>query len=214
VVDGNVERVLSRIFALRGNPRTAVGKRRIWALAKEFADTERPGDTNQSLMELGAMVCTPATPKCARCPVHDACAARGEGAPERYPELAARRPARVERWTAVVAFDRSKTRVLLEPRTGERWRGMLVPPLHRASREDARVTDVTRALRSAKTCGSVRHLLTHATMDIEVVAGVVRTKNADGPSWVPIADLAHRAVPKVTVEILRVAGVTPPRAVR
>jgi A/G-specific adenine glycosylase len=71
VVDGNVERVLQRI---RGS---VLCDGEVWERAEEFLDRERPGDFNQSMMELGATVCTPRTPACLTCPVVDMCATRG-----------------------------------------------------------------------------------------------------------------------------------------
>ena len=72
VVDGNVERVLQRILG------SVLCDGEVWEKAEEFLDRERPGDFNQSMMELGATVCTPRTPACLTCPVVDMCATRGE----------------------------------------------------------------------------------------------------------------------------------------
>jgi adenine-specific DNA glycosylase len=139
--------------------------------------------------------------------VREACCARSAGEPERYPELAARRAVRTERWTSVVSLDRSKTRVSMQPRTEARWHGMLVPLLVEARGDDPRIRDITEQLDAAKSCGTVRHVLTHAAMEIEVFSGVTRSKSTRGPEWVPIAELGARAVPKVTREILRAAGI-------
>jgi A/G-specific adenine glycosylase len=72
VVDGNVERVLLRLV---GKPLTAED---CWKTANELLETPRPGDFNQAMMELGAVVCTPRTPACLTCPVIEWCATRGE----------------------------------------------------------------------------------------------------------------------------------------
>jgi A/G-specific adenine glycosylase len=72
VVDGNVERVLQRVSGRR----TSGGK--FWIAAEELLDRERPGDFNQAMMELGAVVCTPRAPSCLTCPVIELCATRGE----------------------------------------------------------------------------------------------------------------------------------------
>jgi A/G-specific adenine glycosylase len=102
ILDGNVMRVLTRLAALEGDPRKEPLNRRLWEWATTLVhaahSTHALGDRrcsrlNQSLMELGATVCTPgARPDCARCPVSDACAARRRGSQERYPELAPRVP--------------------------------------------------------------------------------------------------------------------------
>jgi A/G-specific adenine glycosylase len=72
VVDGNVERVLQRVSGRR-----LVGEE-LWAEASQVLDAKRPGDFNQAMMELGAVVCTPHAPKCLACPVLEICATRGE----------------------------------------------------------------------------------------------------------------------------------------
>lgn len=79
LVDGNVERVLTRLDDDDVDPRTAAGKRRLWARADELVPADRPGDFNQALMELGATVCTPRQPACEVCPWRSACGARVAG---------------------------------------------------------------------------------------------------------------------------------------
>src|ERR1019366_6449952 len=80
VVDGNVERVLCRLAGWEAVGRTggAALRRKIEGLAASLLDPERPGDFNQALMELGAMVCTPRNPQCPACPWNADCATRGE----------------------------------------------------------------------------------------------------------------------------------------
>ncbi len=76
VVDGNVVRVLSRLFAYAENPRSAQAKAYFQQRADELLAPENPGDFNQAVMELGATVCTPRKPKCLLCPLQEACSAR------------------------------------------------------------------------------------------------------------------------------------------
>ena len=71
VVDGNVERVLDRMFG------AAEGREAAWQRAESLLDRGRPGDFNQAMMELGATVCSPRAPQCPVCPLHDWCASRG-----------------------------------------------------------------------------------------------------------------------------------------
>ena len=71
VVDGNVERVLGRLFRIRG--------KQVWRVAEELLHTRRPGDFNQAMMELGATVCLPQAPRCNDCPVFGWCRTRGAG---------------------------------------------------------------------------------------------------------------------------------------
>jgi A/G-specific adenine glycosylase len=78
VVDGNVERVLLRVFAGDGEPGQVNLAKRLRDRAASLLDTQRPGDFNQAMMELGAMVCLPQRPLCLQCPVQPFCATRGE----------------------------------------------------------------------------------------------------------------------------------------
>jgi A/G-specific adenine glycosylase len=79
VVDGNVERVLQRLFG------QAEGRESAWQQAESLLDHARPGDFNQAMMELGATVCTPRTPQCLVCPVYDWCRSRGSDARKPQP---------------------------------------------------------------------------------------------------------------------------------
>jgi A/G-specific adenine glycosylase len=72
VVDGNVERVVSRLQGRR------LSGEELWQIAERWIGRERPGDFNQAMMELGATVCVPRSPQCLLCPVRDLCATRGE----------------------------------------------------------------------------------------------------------------------------------------
>lgn len=125
-VDGNVERVLCRLHALDGDPRKAAGRRVLRERAEALLDGARPGDFNQALMELGARVCRPKSPRCAECPLHAGCAARRSGEPERWPP-----PPKPTSWKAVtrvvIVADR-RGRVLLGRRTESPNAGFLDLP--------------------------------------------------------------------------------------
>lgn len=75
VVDGNVIRVLTRLFALKGDPKKNPLKTRLWRVAARLVPTIRAGDFNQALMELGATICLPENPKCGVCPLRKNCRA-------------------------------------------------------------------------------------------------------------------------------------------
>ena len=94
VVDGNVERVMARLFAVE-TPLPAA-KPELTRLAETLVKRHRPGDWAQALMDLGATICRPAAPLCDRCPLAKDCRARATGAPETYPRRSpkARRPHR------------------------------------------------------------------------------------------------------------------------
>jgi len=95
VLDGNVARVMARRLALEGAVEGAAARRQLRAAAAELLEPSRPGDSNQALMELGAMLCAPAAPRCGACPVAEGCRGRASGEPERFPAPRRRPPVAV-----------------------------------------------------------------------------------------------------------------------
>ncbi|MGD8394832.1 MAG: A/G-specific adenine glycosylase [Candidatus Eiseniibacteriota bacterium] len=96
VVDGNVARVLARLEEIDGTLEDAAARALLWRLASELVPAEAPGDWNQALMELGALVCTAAAPRCDACPVRLSCRARAAGrTAELPPPRRRRRPPRI-----------------------------------------------------------------------------------------------------------------------
>jgi A/G-specific adenine glycosylase len=87
ILDGNVIRVLCRLYALHGDPKRGPLHSRLWQLAEELIPPGEARDFNQALMELGATVCTPSSPRCDICPVANFCEARRLGIQESLPEL-------------------------------------------------------------------------------------------------------------------------------
>jgi A/G-specific adenine glycosylase len=114
VLDGNVRRVLARVYDFQLDVKSAAGEKQLWALAESLLPPGRAGDYNQALMDLGATVCTPRAPACSRCPVSGLCAARRLGLQLERPVMAARLavPERV----FAVAVVRKAARVLISQR--------------------------------------------------------------------------------------------------
>lgn len=92
VLDGNVARVLARVFMLDDDVKASRTRRRLQALADALLAPQAPGDFNQAVMELGATVCTPTSPSCPGCPLQRVCGAYAAGTPERYPVTAKKAP--------------------------------------------------------------------------------------------------------------------------
>jgi A/G-specific adenine glycosylase len=105
VMDGNVERVLSRVLALAEDPKSVGARKKLLAAAAELLDPTRPGDSNQALMELGATLCSPRRPKCLLCPLLSGCRAAREGDPESYPVARAKREGERHRLLVAVVED-------------------------------------------------------------------------------------------------------------
>jgi A/G-specific adenine glycosylase len=141
VLDGNVARVLSRVFygsdaldrrngeaagsAPNGTPKGREQARTaaLWALAESLLPARRPGDFNQALMELGAQVCLPASPKCSACPIARRCAARACGAQHKA-LIATKRAARATMHVAALVVRRRGCVLLVRRPDGGLWSGL------------------------------------------------------------------------------------------
>lgn len=110
-VDGNVIRVIARLFRIRGDVTNAQTRRRIAEFAAKLVPSDAPGSFNQAMMELGATICTPSSPACDRCPVEPQCLARAVGEEREIPISTHRMPAPVV--PVAFALVESKGRVLL-----------------------------------------------------------------------------------------------------
>lgn len=117
VVDGNVERVLSRLLLIREPINAPATKKQVWSIAEPLVPKANPGDYNQAVMELGALVCTPKAPKCFICPVRTLCRAVQEADPQELPiKLAKKKPKEV---THIVIAAERNGRTLLEQRPSD-----------------------------------------------------------------------------------------------
>lgn len=121
VVDGNVRRVLARLFLLRGARWRKDGP--FYALAGQLLDKAAPGDFNEALMELGATICTSRTPACSLCPLAERCEGRAQGLLDRLPEARARRAG--QDVTVAAAIVRREGRLLLVRRPEGRLLGRM-----------------------------------------------------------------------------------------
>ncbi|MGC1620013.1 MAG: A/G-specific adenine glycosylase [Candidatus Acidiferrum sp.] len=116
VLDGNVARVLARLGAIRGELRESRRWQSLQKAAGELLDPKSPGNWNQAMMELGAMICTPRAPRCLLCPVAKFCRARKLGDPESFPEKRKKREAiQIILAAAVLSAPRGETLLLPPP---------------------------------------------------------------------------------------------------
>ncbi len=147
VVDGNVVRVLSRLEAIDLDPKSAAGARRLAELAAALVPARRAGDHNQALMDLGATVCLPRSPRCPSCPLATLCAARAGGFEKSLPRRAPRRAPRRIRVASGVALRNG--RVVLVPDREYVKGHWNVPTVRLPDAPDGAQADAARALRSA-----------------------------------------------------------------
>jgi A/G-specific adenine glycosylase len=169
LVDGNVARVLARIFAIEDDMRKG-GMKRAEAIADALVAPEDPGAFNQALMELGATICTPRNPRCDGCPVASSCAARARGRTDELPLLSAKKapkPVRVQSFVLVRG-----DRVALARRKPDRAFGGLWEPPRVDGGEELRAS--TADALGGERCervATVEHVLSHRRLRVDVVVG-------------------------------------------
>jgi A/G-specific adenine glycosylase len=118
VLDGNVRRVLSRLYALDDDPREAKTRQKLWALAESLLPPGKAGRFNEALMDLGATVCTPKGPRCANCPLNQVCQAYASGDAEGYPPPTRRAPTPHYHVTAAVIWRDGQVLIAQRPLDG------------------------------------------------------------------------------------------------
>lgn len=207
-VDGNIERVIARLHAVK-EPLPAA-KARIKALAADLAPQKRPGDHAQAMMDLGATICTPRNPVCPLCPFVDACAGAAEGNPALYP-LKAAKAARPERAGIAFLAVRADGAVLLRtrPEKGLLARMTEVPSTPWTTAPGDPAPHVPLKAKWRRLPGAVRHVFTHFALDLPVW-------RADLPAGTPAPkdmrfvlpkDFAAEALPSVMRKVLAHGGI-------
>jgi A/G-specific adenine glycosylase len=211
-VDGNIERVVARLFAIE--QALPAAKPRIRALAAALTPPHRAGDFAQGLMDLGATICTPKSPACVICPWSAACLARARGEPERFPRKAARKSGALRRGAAFVAL-RADGHILMRTRP---TRGLLGGMTEVPTTPWSRTFDDAEALPQAplqvvtwhRLPGVVTHVFTHFPLELAVYAAPipVRVRAPEGMRWVKLADLAEAALPNLMRKVITHAGIS------
>jgi A/G-specific adenine glycosylase len=218
-VDGNIERVVTRLFAVEEElPRA---RARVHAMAATLIPSSRAGDAAQALMDIGATVCTPKSPACPRCPLERDCAARARGDAEAFPRKAAKKTGALRRGAAFVLL-RADGKLLLRTRPE---RGLLAGMSEVPTSAWSSDVDEARARRQApalsgarlrwrRVPGEVRHVFTHFPLALTVyVAHAPRgARAAKGARWVARADVHAEALPTVIRKVLAHADVIDDRA--
>jgi A/G-specific adenine glycosylase len=210
-VDGNVERVVSRLFAVE--EKLPAAKAAVKRLALALLPPRRAGDFAQALMDLGATICSPKRPACALCPWTESCLAHARGDQDSFPRKAPKREGRLRRGAAFVAL-RADGCVLLRQRPEKGLLGAMteVPGNDWTHDFDSAtaLADAPRLrakLRWRRLPGVVRHAFTHFPLELTVF--VARAPRATRPPksarWVRLADLPGEALPNVMRKVLALA---------
>ncbi|MFC5584049.1 A/G-specific adenine glycosylase [Nitratireductor kimnyeongensis] len=206
VVDGNIERVITRLYAMETPLPQA--KPEIRALVAKAMPQHRPGDFAQAMMDLGATICTPRKPACVLCPITEDCAARRKGIAERFPLKAPKKEKPTRIGAAFVAM-RSDGSVLLRKRPASGLLGGMaeVPGSHWTARQDG-VSDVTAAPFPAawRPSGSIHHVFTHFALELFVFKAEFPRTASPGDGWWSSPDaLPGEALPTVMKKVIEAA---------
>jgi len=212
-VDGNIERVVARLYAVETPLPEA--KPEIGSLAKALTPEHRTGDFAQAMMDLGATICTPKRPACALCPWNDGCAARQRGDAETLPRRAPKREGALRRGAAFVA-QRADGYLLVRTRPA---RGLLGGMTEVPTTEWIAGFEESTALEAAPRFGAgrlgqdiiwrripglVRHVFTHFPLELAVYVAKLpaRARAPEGMRWVAADDVAGEALPSLMRKVL------------
>jgi A/G-specific adenine glycosylase len=206
VMDGNIERVISRLYAI-STPLPAAKplmKQKVGVLTP----ADRPGDFAQAMMDLGATICTPKRPACALCPFNGSCQALSQHDPEHFPVKAAKKTKPVRYGAAFVAVT-ADGEVLLRRRIETGLLGGMteVPTTGWTARVDGETSaDAAPFSAGWEACGTVVHVFTHFELRLSIyrvaIASQIQTDNA---WWEPVTNLVSQALPTVMKKAISTA---------
>jgi len=202
-VDGNVERVMARIFA-EPTPLPAA-KPRLRSLAASLVPQQRAGDFAQAMMDLGAVLCTPRRPRCVLCPWRPDCAAAAAGIAEELPAAMAK-PERPQRYGVAFWLSRPDGRVLLRRRPNEGLLGGMIELPSTPWRDAPWTEEEATAAAPADTVwtalpGTVRHGFTHFRLELALLAGT--TNEPPTGIWAADGEFKDYAFPTLTRKLVK-----------
>ena len=213
VLDGNVIRVLCRVFRIRQNPKAAPTRKRLWSLAEDLLPKGRASEFNQALMDLGATVCTPRDPRCDACPLAALCGANARGEQAKLPAMPTRK--RTPHYDIAVGVIRRGDRILIARRPSEGLLGGLwefpggktesgETPEQAVVREAAE--EVGIAVRVEAPLTTVKHAYSHFRVTLHVflcrhVRGRPQPIECDATKWITPAQLDAHAFPTANRKI-------------
>lgn len=203
ILDGNVKRVLARLFGVREPPDEASAT--LWELAERCTPRKQVAAYTQAVMDLGATVCTRTRPACELCPLREDCRARAAGLVDQLPARR-RRGVRTLRHTHMV-FVRSEDRILLRRRPASGiWGGLWAPPEFADARKARRWCDEITADAAPRRLPALRHSFTHFELDISPwvleIPRAVRAAASRGERWVAAGTDVRVGLPAPVARLL------------
>ncbi len=181
VLDGNVMRVLTRLFMVRDDIAKPQTQKRLWKIAGELVPPTNPGDFNQAIMELGATVCTPMRPRCESCPLESFCLARQSNKQSQLPVKQGKTPTPCIKLAAVV-IDSPNGRLMAQRKAGGLWEHLWeFPAFELPHRTPAAVRQqlfkLTRLnIELTRLATGVTHQLTHRRLEYTIFVGTSQSR--------------------------------------
>ncbi|MCS6761239.1 MAG: A/G-specific adenine glycosylase [Candidatus Devosia symbiotica] len=201
VLDGNLDRVLARYYALDVPVREAKDELRA---ALQLAVPKRAGDFAQAMMDLGATICAPRAAACLLCPIQPGCVATGQADPTIYPVKLVKADRLVRKGHAFVMLDGDGDVYLRSRPTKGLLGGMTEVP---GSDWTAELVEAAYPLKADwQHRGQVVHVFTHFRLELEVWSASVRPESLDGGWWAERAALKSEALPTLFRKVLAAAG--------
>jgi A/G-specific adenine glycosylase len=209
-VDGNIERVVSRLFAVEEPlPRAKPLIQQLATTLLVDSAASRAGDSAQALMDLGSTICTPKKPACVLCPLNEDCASRARGDQETFPRKAPKQTGTLRRGAAFVVTRGNELLVRSRPEKGLLGGMTEVPTSDWLAGQDdkaaAKQAPVLKGVaRWQRKAGVVTHVFTHFPLELVVHTAEVpaRTRAPEAMRWVPIATLEDEALPNVMRKVI------------
>jgi A/G-specific adenine glycosylase len=207
VLDGNVKRVLSRLFCLAENGRSTGSEKRLWQTAEQLLARQRPGDFNQAMMELGATVCLPKNPRCSRCPAGLWCLAYQKGVPEEFPPAKARTTSEKIEVSAAVISRNGKMYIQKRP-AGGLMGGLWEFPGGKLEEGESPEAALEREILEEEKLLTLKHSYTRFAVTLHVYRchigpGRLRPTCCDAWKWVALEELDTYPFPAANVKILK-----------
>ncbi len=214
-LDGNIRRVLSRVFDIAEPADSSLGEKILWGLAEKYLPKGHAGDYNQALMDLGATLCLPHNPVCSLCPIKSICKARALGLQNQRPVL--KQKTKVPHFVVTAAVIRRKGKILLAKRPskgllGGMWEFPGGKVEKGESLEDCLVREIREELgvviRVGDVIGVYRHAYTHFRITLHafrcaLADGEPRAVEAVGLVWIPLEEMDGFPMGKVDRQIAK-----------
>ncbi len=201
-VDGNIERVFSRLFIIKDAGKDL--RKIVQSAVLAHIPDHRPGDFIQALMDLGSEICTPKKPKCLICPIRELCEGRERGDPESYPVKKAKKPAPVHIGMMTIT-ENSKGKLFLRKRENKGlFGGMYEFPFTHAPAEKSEA--IPKLTDNEQIIGEVKHIFTHFTLFLKIIhcKAEIQTTSENGIFFDPGDEKKFPPLPKLMRKALEV----------